>query len=193
VGGGGPGVLPWTLVTGLDSGSDDPAFRTEPFCAILSETTVASEDPVEYLAQAVEFVNARVWGTLCAHVVVHPRTQRDPGLAGAFERALTRLRYGTVAVNAWCGYGFGAGTTPWGAYPGASLTDIQSGRGFVHNTRMLEKVEKTVIRHPARTFPKPVYFPSHRTVEQVGKRLVALEAKGSWLEMPGLVGAAVRG
>ena len=193
VGGGGPGALPWTLVTGLDAGADDPAFSTEPFCSILSETTVASEDPVEYLAQAVDFVNERVWGTLCAHVVVHPRTQRDPALASALERAVARLRYGTVSIDVWCGYAFGFGTTPWGAWPGAPLNDIQSGRGFVHNTRMLEKVEKTVVRHPARTFPKPVYFPTHRTVEAVGKRLLALEAKGSWLEVPGLVSAAVRG
>jgi acyl-CoA reductase-like NAD-dependent aldehyde dehydrogenase len=193
VGGGAPGVLPWTLVTGLDSAADDPAFRTEPFCSILSETTVASEDPLEFLEQAVEFVNRRVWGTLCAHVVVHPRTQRDPLLAGALERAVTSLRYGTVSVNVWCGYAFGFGTTPWGAYPGSSLNDVQSGRGFVHNTRMLERVEKTVVRHPARTFPKPVYFPSHRTAEEVGRRLVALEAKGSWLALPPLVAAAVRG
>jgi len=190
VGGGEPGTLPWTLVTGLDPGAADPAFRTEPFCAILSETALASDDPLEYLERAVEFVNERVWGTLCAHVVVHPRTQRDPLLAGAVERAVARLRYGTVSVNVWSGYAFGAGTTPWGAYPGASLTDIQSGRGFVHNTRMLEKV---VVRHPVRTFPKPVYFPTHRTVEAVGRRLVALEAKGSWLELPGLIGVAVRG
>ena len=190
--GGGEEVLPWTLVTGLDASAPDPAFSTEPFCAILSETSVGSEDPLEYLERAVEFVNERVWGTLAAHLVVHPRTLADPRLGRAVEEAIRRLRYGTVAVNVWAGYGFGFGTTPWGAFPGSPLSAIQSGRGFVHNTLMLEGVEKTVVRHPARTFPKPPYFPSHRTAHRLGRRLVDLEARG-WVAMPGVVAAGVRG
>jgi len=188
----GEGTLPWTLVPGLDaSRADDPAFRTEPFCSIVSETSVGSEDPLEFLAAAVPFANDRLWGTLSAHLLVPPRA--DPAVRAAVERAIRDLRFGTVAVNCWAGYGFAFGTTPWGAYPGAPLTDIQSGRGFVHNTLMLERVEKAVLRHPATIFPKPPYFPSHRTAHQVGRRLVRLEEKGSWRHVPGLVAAAVRG
>ena len=186
----GEGVLPWTIVAGLDAASEDPAFTTEPFCSLLSETAIGSEDPAEYLAQAVDFVNGRVWGSLSANLVVHPRTLADPVLSRAVEQAIRGLRYGTVAVNVWTGYGFGFGTTPWGAYPGSTLTDIQSGRGFVHNTLMLERVEKSVIRHPARTFPKPPYFPSHRSAHRLGRRLVDLEARG-WRAMPGVVAAGV--
>jgi hypothetical protein len=189
----GPEALPWTLVTGLDPAAPDPAFTTEPFCAILSETALGADDPVEYLEQAVGFVNERVWGTLAAHLVVHPRTAADPRLAAEVERAVRRLRYGTVAINCWAGYGFAFGTTPWGAHPGATLSDIQSGRGFVHNTLMLDQVEKVVIRHPARTFPKPPYFPSHRTAHRLGARLVHLEAEGSWLDVPGVVAAGMAG
>lgn len=191
--GAGEGALPWTLVPALDPASDDPAFRTEPFCAILSETSVASEDPVQFLDEAVGFANDRLWGTLAAHLVVHPRSLRDPSIGAALERAIARLRYGTVAVNTWAGYPFAFGTTPWGAYPGATLRDIQSGRGFVHNTLMLERIEKTVVRHPALTFPKPPFFPSHRTAQRVGRALVRLEASGSPLALPSVVGAAVRG
>jgi acyl-CoA reductase-like NAD-dependent aldehyde dehydrogenase len=190
--GGGEGVLPWTLVTGLDPSSDDPAFTTEPFCTLLSETAVGSDDPLEYLERAVEFVNERVWGTLAAHLVVHPRTLADPRLGRAVEEAIRRLRYGTVAVNVWAGYAFGFGTTPWGAFPGSTLSAIQSGRGFVHNTLMLEGVEKAVVRHPVRTFPKPLHFPSHRTAHQLGPRLLDLEVRG-WSAFPGVVAAGVRG
>ena len=189
----GEDALPWTLVTGLDPDSKDPAFSTEPFCSILSETSVGSEDPVEYLDRAVDFANERLWGTLSANLVVHPRTLADPSLRAATERAIRRLRYGTVAVNVWTGYGFAFGTTPWGAYPGAALTDIQSGRGFVHNTLMLERVEKIVVRHPARPLVKPPYFPSHRTANLLGRRLLELEARGSWFALPGVVAAGVRG
>jgi aldehyde dehydrogenase (NAD(P)+) len=187
----GEGVLPWTIVAGLDPAAADPAFTTEPFCSLLSEASIGSEDPIEYLAQAVDFVNDRVWGTLSAHVLVHPRTLSDPSLSRAVEQAIRRLRYGTVAVNVWTGYGFGLGTTPWGAYPGSTLTDIQSGRGFVHNTLMLEHVEKVVIRHPARTFPKPPYFPTHRTAHRLGRGMLDLEARG-WRAMPGVLAAGVR-
>jgi aldehyde dehydrogenase (NAD(P)+) len=191
--GGAEGALPWTLVTGLDAASDDPAFTTEPFCSLVSETSVGTEDPVQFLDDAVGFANERLWGTLAAHLVVHPRTLADPRLRAAVERAIGRLRYGTVAVNTWAALGFVFGTAPWGAYPGSPLTDIQSGRGFVHNTLLLERVEKCVVRHPATIFPKPVFFPSHRTADVVGRRLVALEEKGSWLQVPGIVASAVRG
>ncbi len=189
----GEGALPWTLVPGLDPSADDPAFRTEPFCSVLSETSVGSEDPIRFLDEAVEFANGRLWGTLSAQLVVHPRSLRDPAIRAAFERAIARLRYGAVAVNTWAGYAFAFGTAPWGAYPGATLRDIQSGRGFVHNTLMLERVEKCVVRHPATTFPKPPFFPSHRTAHRLGRSLVRLEASGNPLHLPAVVGAAVRG
>jgi aldehyde dehydrogenase (NAD(P)+) len=188
------GALPWTLVVGLDPGHlDEPAFRTEPFCAILSETSVGSDDPIDFLEKAVDFANQRLWGTLSAQILVHPRTVADPAGRRAVERAIRALRYGTVAVNCWAGYGFAFGTTPWGAFPGSPLTDVQSGRGFVHNTLMLEGVEKSVVRHPAIAFPKPPYFPSHRTAHQVGRRLVELEAGRRWRALPPLMAAAIRG
>jgi hypothetical protein len=189
----GEGALPWTLVPGLDASSDDPAFRTEPFCAILSETSVGSEDPIRFLEEAVEFANERLWGTLSAQLVVHPRSLRDPAIRAAFERAVARLRYGAVAVNTWAGYVFAFGTAPWGAYPGATLRDIQSGRGFVHNTLMLERIEKCVVRHPVTLFPKPPFFPTHRTAHRLGRNLVRLESSGNVARLPAVVAAAIRG
>ena len=189
----GTGTLPWTLMPGLDAAAADPAFRTEPFCALLSETSVGSEDPVEYLAEATRFANERLWGTLSASLVVHPATAADPATGAAVERSVRALRYGSVNVNVWAGYAFAFGTTPWGAYPGATLEDIQSGRGFVHNALMLEGVEKCVVRHPAATFPKPPYYPSHRTSHLLGRRLTGLEAGGGWAAVPGVAAAAVGG
>jgi aldehyde dehydrogenase (NAD(P)+) len=187
------GTLPWTLVPGLDAAADDPAFTTEPFCALLSETSVGSEDPVEFLDAAVRFVNERVWGTLAATLLVHPATMADPATRAAVERAVRALRYGTVTLDVWSGYGFAFGTTPWGAYPGSPLTDIQSGRGVVHNTLMLERIEKTVLRHPALTVPKPPFFPSHRSAHVVARRLLAVETGAGWAAVPGVVAAALRG
>ncbi len=191
-GGGGADALPWTLLAGVDAASDDRVFTTEAFCPAIAETSVGSQDPLEYLQAAVAFANERLWGTLSAQVLVPPRTLADPVTGAAVRAAVRRLEYGTVAVNGFGGYGFAFGTTPWGGFPGQPLDDPRSGRGFVHNTRMLEDVEKTVIWFPVTQLVKPPYFPTHRTLHVLGPRLVALEARRGWLALPGVAAAALR-
>jgi aldehyde dehydrogenase (NAD(P)+) len=186
-------LLPWTLVRDLDAGdAGERAFVSESFCPILFETQVGSTDPVEFLDKAVTFANDRLWGTLSAGMVVHPKTMRDPVLAGSVERAIAGLRYGSVCVNAWSGYLFGFVTPPWGPHPSSTLEDIQSGVGWVHNTPMLEQVEKAVLRHPITAMPKPTYFPTHRTAHKLMPRMTALEENGSWAKLPGVLAAAMR-
>jgi hypothetical protein len=63
----------------------------------------------------------------------------------------------------------------------------------VHNTSMLEGVEKAVLRHPLTTSPKPTTFPSHRTAHVVTRRLAYLDERASWSKVPGVVVAAMRG
>ena len=112
------GQLPWTLIPGLDAENpSEAAFRTEAFCSVIGETEVASDDPLEYLTRAVDFVNAKLWGTLSATLIVHPTTMKDPVLAAALEAAISRLRYGTVAVNAWSGSRSHSGHRPGVPFP----------------------------------------------------------------------------
>jgi len=200
VGDAGAGELPWALITDLNPDDDaEPLFHAEPFCSIISEVGVggdggdAGDDPARFLDAAVDFVNNKLWGTLAATLIVPGSVARDPVAAQAVEQAISRLRYGTVGVNIFPGASFALGTPPWGGYPGASRTDIQSGRGWVHNARMLEGIEKVVIRSPLTRFPKPVYFSSHRRANEAARRLVALDMNGSWAQVPGLVLAALRG
>jgi acyl-CoA reductase-like NAD-dependent aldehyde dehydrogenase len=186
-------LLPWTLVRDLDAAdASEPAFGSESFCPILFETQVGSADPVEFIDKAVTFANERLWGTLSAGLVVHPRTMKDPVLAGSVERAIAGLRYGAVCVNAWSGYLFAFVTPPWGAHPSSTLDNIQSGTGWVHNTPMLEQVEKAVLRHPVTAMPKPTYFPSHRSAHKLMPRMTALEENASWTKVPGVLAAALR-
>jgi Aldehyde dehydrogenase family len=187
------GVLPWTLVPGLEaSDRREPLFAAESFCPILGETEVGSTDPLEYLQQAVGFVNERVWGNLCATLIVHPKILGDRHQGSAVERAITQLRYGTVGVNTWPGLGFALSVAPWGAHPSSSMRDIQSGRGWVHNTAMLEEVEKTVLRHPITTQLKPGYAAGHRTAHLLFRRLSAVERGQGWAGLPGVLDAARR-
>jgi aldehyde dehydrogenase (NAD(P)+) len=194
IGRAGSGELPWTLLPGLDATDPrEPAFSCEHFCPMLSETEVGSDDPVEFLERAVEFANHRLWGTLSADLVVHPKLFKDPRTARAVEQAIARLRYGVVSVNSWTGFLFVYGSPPWGAYAGSSPKDIQSGTGWVHNTSMLEGVEKAVLRHPLTLVPKPSTFPGHRTAHTMLRRLTQLDAEARWRHVPGVVGAAMRG
>jgi hypothetical protein len=63
----------------------------------------------------------------------------------------------------------------------------------VHNTPMLEGIEKAVLRHPLVAKPKPTTFPSHRTAHVVLQRLTQADERGSWLKVPGVVAAAMQG
>jgi hypothetical protein len=186
-------VLPWTLVRDVDAEDrKESGFSSESFCPILFQTEIGSADPLEFLDRAVSFANERLWGTLSAGLVVHPKTSKDPTLGAAVERAITKLRYGSVNVNAWSGYLFAFGTPPWGAHPSSTLADIQSGRGWVHNTPMLEGIEKAVMRHPITAMPKPSYFPTHRSSHLLMQRMAALEENASWSRVPAVMAAAMR-
>jgi aldehyde dehydrogenase (NAD(P)+) len=186
-------VLPWTLVRDLDAtDASERGFASESFCPIVFETQVGSADPVEFLDKAVTFANNRLWGTLSAGLVVHPKVMKDPVLAGSVERAIATLRYGSVCVNAWSGYLFAFVTPPWGPHPSSTLENIQSGTGWVHNTPMLEQVEKAVLRHPITAMPKPTYFPTHRSAHKLMPRMTALEENASWRKVPGVLAAAMK-
>lgn len=188
-----PDSLPWALVRDVDPADrEERAFSSESFCPIAFETQVGSADPLEFLDQAVTFANERLWGTLSAGLVVHPKTLKDPATGGAVDRAITKLRYGAVCVNAWSGYLFAFVSPPWGAHPSSTPADIQSGTGWVHNTPMLEGIEKAVMRHPITAMPKPPYFPSHRSAHVLMPRITALEENASWSKVPGVLAAAMR-
>jgi len=194
IGQGNDRVLPWTLVLGLD-GKDESErnFYTEPFCSILSEVSIGSDDPVAFVKEATAFANDRLWGTLSAMLFVHPTVEADAGGKTAVEAAIRDLRYGTVAVNVWPALAYALCSTPWGGHPSATLADIQSGLGWVHNTVMLEDIEKCVVRSKLVPTPKHVYFPGHKSVHRLGRRLVGFEAEPSWLKVPGLAVAALTG
>jgi len=189
-----PGTLPWTFISGLDTDKDNELlFSEEAFCSVLSEVQVGSKNPIEFLEKAVEYCNHKLWGTLNATIIVHPKTLKDPNIKVAFEQAICKLRYGTVAINTFPGLSFVHASPPWGAYPDSSLKDIQSGKGFVHNTAMLEGIEKSVIRAPLTVFPKPGWFPSHKTAQTTTRRIVEMEEKASWKMVPSIVWSAIKG
>lgn len=188
------GELPWALVTGLDaSDTKEPLFRTEPFCGILSETAIPGRDAEDFLETMTEFCNSRLWGTLNASILIHPRTEKEADASRALWRAVQRLRYGTVAINHWPALGYGFVSPPWGGYPSSKLTDVKSGIGWVHNTFMLHGVVKSLVRGPLTVSPKPAWFFDNANTHVIGRKLVTLEAAPSWWKVPGVAFSAMRG
>ena len=186
--------LAWAFVPGLDHQHvDQPCFRIEAFCSVFAETPIRASSLDDYLARAVAFANDTLWGTLAANLIVDPSTAREPLAAAALARSVADLRFGTVAINYWSAFGFGNGVSPWGAHPGSSPQDIQSGVGFTHNALMLDGVRKSVIRGPFRPWPKPPYFASHRTLHRVGPDLCDFEARPGLLPAIRLGWQAIRG
>jgi aldehyde dehydrogenase (NAD(P)+) len=185
-------MLPWALVRDLDpERADEPLFQVEPFCGIVSQTSVGSADPVEFLGAVTSFMNDRLWGTLNATLIVHPALEADPVVGQAVDRAITTLRYGTVAINHWPAVCFASGVFPWGGHESARLTDIQSGLGWVHNTYMLGGIDKSVLRGPLKMRPTPPWFSDNHKSRHLGPRLVSMDARPRWRKLPGMIARAL--
>lgn len=85
-------------------------------------------------------------------------------------------------------------TTPWGAYPGQDMYDIQSGNNVVHNALMFSKPQKTVVYARFRERPKPIAFVSRgKTIRRLGPLLVDLMAAPSVWKLPRIMWTALGG
>jgi acyl-CoA reductase-like NAD-dependent aldehyde dehydrogenase len=106
----------------------------------------------EFLDAAVAHANERLTGTLGANVIIDPAT--EAALGEGFERAMADLRYGAIAINTWTAFTFLTARLTWGGFPGATLADVSSGIGIVHNGLLLDRVERSIGRGPFRPFPR---------------------------------------
>lgn len=180
--------LPWTLIRNVDSSnSADPLFTTEPFCSILSETTIDANSPEQFLEKTTHFVNHTLWGTLNGMMVVPSKLEKDTAFNQALDKAIVEWKYGTVGINHWPALSYALGTLAWGGYPGATYENIQSGIGWVHNTYMLEGIEKSVIRGPSVVKPRPLWFFNNHKVAKIAPKLLQMEAYPGFRKLPGLL------
>ncbi|MEU9859504.1 aldehyde dehydrogenase family protein [Streptomyces sp. NPDC047971] len=190
------------LITGLDPAAPGPALTVESFSPVLAVLELPG-DAREFLAAAVRTANEDLTGTLGANLIAHPGTIAV--LGPALEEAIAELRYGTIALNAWTGVGYLTATAPWGAFPGHTVDDVQSGIGVVHNALLLDGPERTVVRgpfHPAprallhgrmTLSPKPPWFVTNRTAATTGRLLADFAAEPRWTALPRIFASALRG
>ncbi|MEE8406955.1 MAG: aldehyde dehydrogenase family protein [Acidimicrobiia bacterium] len=193
-----------TLIVGVDpTDASAYCFNEEFFAPIYATTRLDASTPAEFLREAVKFSNETLQGTLGANIIIHPRTAKE--LGDRLDKAIAELRYGTVAVNAWTGVGFLTGRAAWGAYPGHSLDDVQSGVGVVHNALLFDHPQKSVVKAPFRPFPRgvrhgrfylsprPPWFVTNDTAQTTAKRLTYYAGDGKLTRFPGIFVSALRG
>ncbi len=192
------------VITEIHGESDVWFENNEIFAPAMSVYKIEDSDPETYLKAAIEYANDRLHGTLGGNILIHPKTIKAIGKQ-RFEQIIGEFHYGTVAINAWSGLGFSLTVTPWGAFPGHTLEDVQSGIGTVHNTFMFDSSERTVVQAPWRPFPrsylagewtmlpKPPWFVTNKMAQKVGKAMTQFQYKPSFLKLPALIMAAIRG
>ncbi|MEM7214989.1 MAG: aldehyde dehydrogenase family protein [Pseudomonadota bacterium] len=189
------GSFPDLVITEINDENQDWLCNNEIFAPALSVKHLQAKNSEAFLREAISFANESLYGTLGANIVIHPSTIREIGKE-KFEEILTDLKYGAIAINTWTGLAFLLTVCPWGGYPNATLEDVGSGIGTVHNTFMLENTERAVVSAPWRPFPrgllsgqftmlpKPPWFVTNRRQEQVSKLFTHFEYKPSLLKLP---------
>ncbi len=176
----------------------------EVFGPAMGVTELAAPNPEAYLVAAIKYANEQLYGTLGANIVIHPKTIAHIGKA-RFDQIITELRYGCIAINAWTGVGFLSAPTTWGAFPGHTLEDVQSGIGVVHNTMLFDKPQRTVVQAPFTPFPRnllsmsftllprPPWFITNKRAHVLGRLLTAFQYRPSFAKLPRIFINALRG
>ena len=192
-----------TIIYDVDTHLDEPCFTDEYFSPVLTTVSISGKDPAAFLLEAVKFANEKLDGTLGANIIIHPKTIKVH--KAALDSAIADLKYGGIGVNTWCALAFLGAGAAWGAYPGHTLDDIQSGNGVVHNAFLFDKPQKTVATGPFRNFPRsilsgdlhmaprPPWFVTNKTAHKTAERLTYLIGTGNLLSLPGIFTSALRG
>ncbi|MFD3037965.1 aldehyde dehydrogenase family protein [Mycolicibacterium senegalense] len=190
----------------VDPVDREALLRTEYFGPVLGVIELDTEDDSsaeQFFAQAVRVANDEFVGTLGVNIIAHPDTVK--GMGDVFDDLVEKLRYGTIAINAWTGVGYLTPTATWEAFPGHQRNDIQSGTGVVHNAFLLDRPERTVVRGPFRPAPrsvfrgewslspKPPWFVNNRTAATTGRLLVDFAGAPGWGKLPAIFASALRG
>lgn len=117
----------------------------ETFCPVAGEFPLDTPPTiVDFLPQAVDFVNSKAHGSLCATIIAKATTPADNEVV---EDSILKLNYGSVGLNV---NGIAAIFFPqlvWGAYPRHSdAAHLQSGIGFFGNIYGFRRPIKSVFR-----------------------------------------------
>jgi len=139
------------IVVPFKAGANRTAERFEVFAPALAVTELPGDEAEAFLISAIDYANQSLAGTLGANILIHPQTLRRIGRR-RFDEIIAKLRYGTIAINAWTGLGFLLPQATWGAFPGHTLP------------RNLLSLSFTLL-------PRPPWFITNRRANVLGRLL----------------------
>ena len=193
-----PGVglrtLPVLLLPPAPPVASDKALVDEAWSPVLAlrELDTPAGDIPAFLRAAADTLNDRVWGTLSCSVFVHPSTEREH--AAAFESFLGELRYGSIGVNVPTILSYFTPALAWGGFPGAhTAADIGSGTGQIHNTRLMDNVQKSVLRAPWSPAVTPFWSPTHGDMPALSRAIVHYMATPNVVNLVRVIVHAAKG
>ena len=118
---------------------DDYILRNEAFCPVLACGFIECGDIQDYVKKVCEFVNSnKLCGSLSCTVLT-PKSLESKYV----DECKRELNYGTIAINMWSIFGYGAALS--GGTWGAHYSDRRSGRGRNGNMFRIKNVTKTII------------------------------------------------
>ena len=198
------GDVPRSMIVGVDPAAEaELCFQKELFSPVLAQVDLPGRDTAEFLQKAVQFCNEKLYGTLALTILIHPKTVKQ--LGAEFESAQTDLHYGAIGVNIWNASAFLLVQATWGAFPGSTTDNIQSGFGIVGNSFMFESPERTVMRASFYPFPrswlhgdpaflpKPPWFVTNKTAHVTARRVAKITIDPKWRYLPGIIWSGLRG
>jgi acyl-CoA reductase-like NAD-dependent aldehyde dehydrogenase len=177
------GKTPWVFASHLNLDEQHLCFQQEIFGSFYGGVNLSANNVPEFIDKAVDFCNKKLWGTLGISLIVHPNSLKDPLIKAAVDRAVANLQYGSIGVNTIAGLNYMVGRNGWGGYPNSSYEDVQSGIGWVNNTLMFDRVQKSISRGPF-SFPfKPPNFVTSPGRLRFSKAFFEYERFPSWFNL----------
>ena len=147
----------------------------------------------DFLNRAVEFANDRLWGTLSAGVDRASELPQGPGRSRLLQHGADQLAARRRGHQSLAGAGLCDDEPALGRLSVGTLADAQSGIGSVHNTFMLEHVQKTVLEGPADDLAQAVLVSHAPRPEPIAWKVLALYHRPSAWKLPGLVLGSLKG
>ena len=121
---------------------------------------------------------------------ISDKSETDAQVKSALEQGIADLKYGTICVNIFAGLAYVLMGVPWGAFPGNTPYDVQSGIGSVNNLFMFEAVQKGVYRAP---FKKQLDNTTHTPSYVASTKAIArLFGKPTWGNFVRLILASMK-
>ncbi|MFW9832339.1 MAG: aldehyde dehydrogenase family protein [Candidatus Thorarchaeota archaeon] len=170
---------------------DSLALKEEAFTLVLAQTSIKGTggEPLKFLNKAVQFCNEKVFGDLGCSVIIDPRTARQMG--SGLDDCIAKLEYGVIGVNVWSGMIAIFPQLSWGAFPGNTAWNIESGVGQLNNSYMFDRIEKSVLWTP---MVSPIHLENAKPRDlKIIQRTAYYLIKPSWMRLLKLWGRAIFG